>query len=193
MHLIRTSELPSQRWRNGAGTTRNIALDPNDDGSPGWRLSLADVDAAGDFSPYPGMERIFTLVAGELAVLRVDGVDHPLETFRPFRFDGEAAASCTLPTGQVKALNVFTAKSRYSAGVLVVELSKKQPLRLQEGQVLVLLKGSATAHTVGPDAVQEPGEDPQQALFVFDAIIAGPTDCEVSGRGFAALISIFDL
>ncbi len=182
MHLVHALETAPQPWRNGTGKTRQIAVGPHDDGEPGWRISLADIDKAGPFSSFPGKQRIFTVAEGELAVLTVGGREHAVERNRPLRFDGGAETSCTLPTGSVRALNVFTDPDRFSAGLLVVELSRKQPLQLADGHVLVLLKGIAS--------VRSDAEDVE--LSAYDAVLdAG--GCTVSGRGFAALISIMDV
>jgi len=75
------------------------------------------------------------------------------------------------------------------AGVLVAELSKKQPLTLAEGQFAVLLQGKAEA----ADGTQT------DQLAPFDTVAGGAAPAgathgvKVSGRGFAALISIFAL
>ena len=60
-------------------------------------MSIADVSKAGDFSAFPGMDRVLTVVEGELLLLSVDGAEHPLEKYRPFRFSGDAAAPVRFP------------------------------------------------------------------------------------------------
>ncbi|GAA1346386.1 HutD family protein [Arthrobacter roseus] len=182
MRLVHTLETKPQPWRNGAGQTRDIAVESHDDGAPGWRVSLADVERGGPFSEFPGMQRIFTLASGELALLTVDGQEHALERFRPLRFDGGAKTTCALPTGAVKALNVFTDPERYAAGLIVFELSRKQRLRLSAGHILVLLKGQASIEAQAPTAEAA-------TMSPFDAVLDAE-DCAVTGRGFAALISI---
>ena len=44
------------RWRNGRGWTRAILALP-DEADWDLRLSIAEVDAVADFSPFPGVER----------------------------------------------------------------------------------------------------------------------------------------
>ncbi len=182
MQLVHTLTTKPQPWRNGAGQTREIAVGPQDDGAPGWRVSLAEVERAGPFSDFPGMQRIFTLADGELALLTVDGREHALERFRPLRFDGGATTTCALPTGAVKALNVFTVPDRYTAGLIVIELSRKQPLRLNAGHILVLLKGQASLASDASTAEAT-------TISPLDAVLNAEGDA-VTGRGFAALISI---
>ena len=115
MEIIRAAALKEQRWRNGGGVTRELAAgDVGTDGLPGWRLSLADISSDGSFSEYPGVDRIFTIVDGDVAFLTVDGSQHRMERYRPFRFDGGSSADCSLPTGPCRALNVMTRRGACS-------------------------------------------------------------------------------
>lgn len=102
MEIIRFADRKPQPRRNGGGVTRQIAGHPRaaslQDGGWDWRVSIAEVTKAGDFPPFPGMERVLTVVEGELLLLTVDGAEHPLEKYRPFRFPGGAATACALPT-----------------------------------------------------------------------------------------------
>ena len=79
MQIIRFADLKAEPWRNGGGVTREIARQASADGGWDWRLSIADVTKAGDFSPVPGMERVLTVIEGELLLLTVDGAERPLE------------------------------------------------------------------------------------------------------------------
>ena len=54
----------SMPWRNGAGTTREIAREPAQTEAFAWRLSLASLQASGPFSAYPGYQRAVALVEG---------------------------------------------------------------------------------------------------------------------------------
>jgi environmental stress-induced protein Ves len=184
--VVRYADLKTQPWRNGGGTTREIARGPAGAAPDawGWRLSIADVDRAGDFSAFEGMERILTVVEGGLLLLTVDGREQGLERHRPFRFDGGAATSAALPTGPIRDLNVITGAD-HRAYVAVVELSKKRPHPVFGGQLAVLLEGTATAGSPG-------GSDAEPVnLARYDAVIGGDdAPPEVSGRGFLAVVSI---
>jgi environmental stress-induced protein Ves len=200
MRIIEFASLKVQPWRNGGGVTREIALGGTAS-ETAWRLSIADVTAAGAFSEFPGMERTFTVIEGDIVELTVDGVARRLERFRPFRFDGGSTTSCALPTGACRALNVMTRKNSFGAGVLIAELSKKQPLPLQPDQFLVLLQGQAqvldgtATRTLAPfDTVAGSSPRDEAATGVpgerQDDVPHLP---EISGRGFAALVSVFAL
>ncbi|MDQ4489309.1 HutD family protein [Sinomonas sp. ASV486] len=191
--IIRFADLRPVRWKNGGGTTVELARGPEvagEDGEStsgdwGWRLSIADVDRAGDFSSFDGMERILTVIEGELMVLTVDGHEHGLERHRPFRFDGGAPASAVLPTGSIRDLNLITRRGSFTGHVTILELSKKRPLPLSAGQLGVLLQGEAVASGVGNAA-----DDGATPLARYDAVVGGEPAPAVSGRGFLAVVSV---
>ena len=207
MEIIRFADLRPQPWRNGGGVTRELASHPRaasaQDGVWDWRVSIADVTKAGDFSAFPGMERVLTVIDGELLLLTVDGGEHPLEKYRPFRFSGEAASSSALPTGDIRDLNVIARVGAFKGFTSIVELSKKRPHPVFEGQLGVLLQGQATVTEAAAAAVIEaetetgsatapvpaPGEP--EALNRYDAVVGSDTQTpEILGRGFLAVVSI---
>lgn len=215
MEIIRFAELRSEPWRNGGGVTRELASHPkaasSQDGAWDWRVSIADVSKAGDFSAFPGMERVLTVIDGELLLLTVDGAEHPLEKYRPFRFSGEAAAHGALPTGDIRDLNVITRTGSFKGFTSIIELSKKRAHPVFEGQLAVLLQGQATvsagnlsvsteaagaaaaaeadADADADDAAPSPTEP--EALNRYDAVVGSDTGTpEILGRGFLAVVSI---
>lgn len=182
MQIIRFAELKAEPWRNGGGVTREIARQGSADGGWDWRVSIADVTKAGDFSPFPGMERVLTVVEGDLLLLTVDGSEQPVEKFRPYRFDGGAATSAKLPTGDVRDLNVITRKGAFKGFTSIIELSRKRAHPVFEGQLGVLLQGQATASEGDTDPVE---------LERYDAVAGSDQRSpEILGRGFLAVVSI---
>lgn len=198
MEIIRFAELRSEPWRNGGGVTRELASHPKaasaQDGAWDWRVSIADVSKAGDFSVFPGMERVLTVIDGELLLLTVDGAEHPLEKYRPFRFSGDAEANGALPTGDIRDLNVITRTGSFKGFTSIIELSKKRAHPVFAGQLAVLLQGQATvaagaAEADGDEAAATPGEP--EALNRYDAVVGSETRSpEILGRGFLAVVSI---
>ena len=207
MEIIRYAELKAQPWRNGGGVTRELASHTNaaqdnagQDISWDWRVSIAEVSKAGDFSAFPGMDRVLTVVEGELLLLTVDGAEHPLEKYRPFRFSGDAAAAGALPTGDIRDLNVITRNGAFKGYTSIIELSKKRAHPVFEGQLGILLQGQATvtpgtAGTPGGDTGAAPDAEAAAAgptaLGRYDAVVGSDTDTpEILGRGFLAVVSI---
>ncbi|KQN87292.1 HutD/Ves family protein [Arthrobacter sp. Leaf69] len=215
MEIIRYAELKAQPWRNGGGVTREVASHPagassapgTGDGGWDWRVSIAEVSKAGDFSAFPGMDRVLTVVEGELLLLSVDGAEHPLEKYRPFRFSGEAAAAGSLPTGDIRDLNVITRNGVFKGYTSIIELSKKRAHPVFGGQLGILLQGQA-AVTPGTAGAGQAGVEPADAapagtagaagtpdgpttLARYDAVVGSDTDTpEILGRGFLAVVSI---
>lgn len=182
MQIIRFAELKAEPWRNGGGVTREIARQGPADGGWDWRVSIAEVTKAGDFSSFPGMERVLTVIDGDLLLLTVDGSEQPVEKYRPFRFDGGAATSAKLPTGDIKDLNVITRAGAFKGYASIIELSRKRAHPVFAGQLAVLLQGQAK--------VSEGDADPLE-LERYDSV-AGSDDRppEILGRGFLAVVSI---
>jgi len=191
MKIIRYAELKAAPWRNGGGVTRELAGFPKspqgvsaDDGTLGWRISIAEVGQAGPFSRFAGMERVLTVVDGELLLLTVDGAEHPLEKYRPFRFSGDADSYGALPTGDILDLNVMTRNGAFKGYTSIIELSKKRAHPVFAGQFGILLQGQASVSTGSGDGGAEP-------LSRYDAVAGSDTATpEITGRGFLAVVSI---
>ena len=186
MEIIRYADLRPQPWRNGGGVTRELASHPQaasaQDGAWDWRVSIAEITKAGEFSAFPGMERVLTVIEGELLLLTVDGAEHPLERYRPFRFGGEAMSHGALPTGDIRNLNVITRSGSFKGYTSIIELSKKRAQPVFEGQLGILLQGQATA----ADETHDP-----EPLARYDAVVGTDIDTpDILGRGFLAIVSI---
>ena len=64
--LIDLSALKPQPWKNGGGSTLQIAIDPTDAGLDtfSWRVSQARIESDGPFSLFPHVSRWIMLVEG---------------------------------------------------------------------------------------------------------------------------------
>ncbi len=146
--VVRSEEVAPQPWTNGGGTTRELLS--ADDGA--WRISLADIDADGPFSSFPGRHRLLTVVDGPVLGLEVDGETHVVEPQRPFAFSGDAAVVATVAEGPVRVVNVI-ADDSVEPFVTVLELGRTSVLPLADDQAAYVLKGSGAG-----DLVVGPGE-----------------------------------
>ena len=118
--------LRSTPWKNGGGTTQEIATWPPEAGLSAfdWRVSVGTVAASGPFSVFPGMDRTVVLLDGEGMRLRsADGsVVHRLdEPHEPFAFSGDVDVDCTLIGGASSDFNVMTRRSAWVVDVRVFE------------------------------------------------------------------------
>lgn len=146
-----------------------------------WRLSVASIEAAGEFTPYEGFDRTLTVIAGELLELTIDGSAHAVEALRPLRFSGGSAVAAGLPTGDVLALNLITRAGAVRGNVRIVELSKKREQHLFGAQFGVMLQGKATVLRA----------DSEVPLELRDTVVGGEEDSpRIMGRGFMAVVSL---
>jgi environmental stress-induced protein Ves len=113
--LIPFASLSAAPWKNGGGTTTEIAIGP-----PGaslhnfdWRISLASIAHSGPFSNFPGIDRTLALVDGPGFILDIDGCRHLLLDIddSTVSFAGEAAASATLDGAGALDFNVMTRRA----------------------------------------------------------------------------------
>ncbi len=140
-------------WRNGRGTTTELAIEPPDAvlGGPfRWRLSAAGVVEDGPFSSFPGLARTLVLIDGPALHLTVDGQEQVLGLLGVARFDGGATTSARVPAGPVRDLNWMVATDLRHRG----EVDTTGGGALEPGRewVLVPISGGAVVEgrAVGP-------------------------------------------
>lgn len=130
--IIRLSGCPSQPWKNGLGSTREIAVQPSGSGSDDflWRVSIAEVDSAAPFSSFPGIDRQIALLDGNGFTMTLDdNRAHALTTpFAPFAFAGEAKVAVTLIDGPTRDFNLMVRRAQTSGDVLVWREAGSYPL-----------------------------------------------------------------
>lgn len=118
------AEIAAQPWKNGAGLTRELAVEPRGAGVDDfdWRISIAEVDRDAPFSAFAGIDRCITLLRGAgMRLASADGgVDHRLaQPLTPFAFDGDIALDATLLGGACSDFNVMARRGRWRANVLI--------------------------------------------------------------------------
>ena len=110
--LIPFAGLSAVPWKNGGGSTIQIAIDPPDAGFDDfdWRISLATIAEDGEFSVFPGVDRTLALVEGHGAAVDIDGEsqvllcpDEPV-----LSFGGESRLVAKLNHGPTTDFNVMT-------------------------------------------------------------------------------------
>ena len=149
----RFAELTPTPWRNGGGSTYEIAAHPAgstlDDFD--WRISIAAVDAAGPFSTFAGVDRILTLLEGSSMQLTIDGAHHALQSLSTVHFAGESRVDCEVPAGPTRDLNVMTRRGAVSASLELVEIDAPATLS-GAAPIVVTVSGHVVAgsHTLGP-------------------------------------------
>jgi uncharacterized protein len=155
--------LAATPWKNGGGTTREIACWPPGAGMDDfqWRLSIATIAASGPFSAFPGVDRIITLLDGPGVRLatRDGAIDHALSRpLEPFSFPGEAAIDSTVLGDASSDFNVMARRSLLRAQLQVL----RAPASIEAAAhgMLLALQGSWHAYAAGSGAEHrlEPGQ-----------------------------------
>lgn len=144
MQRFSRAQLQPTPWKNGGGSTREIASWPPGAGLGAfdWRVSIATIAAGGPFSVFAGVDRTIMLLEGDGVRLHAadSGLDHRLDTpFAPFAFSGDLALDCTLLGGASDDFNVMSRRARCEAEVRV--LAGAQSLPVASGGLLVSLRG----------------------------------------------------
>jgi hypothetical protein len=153
--LLPASARRPSPWKNGGGSTTEIAVSPEGAGLEDfdWRVSMARVERDGPFSTFPGIDRVLTIVDGVL-ILEVEGAA-PVTldaSWPPHAFAGDVPAFGRLAGGAVVDLNVMTRRDGFSARVRRAEL--RSPLAFLSNcgdYLLIMLEGAADVFGVdGP-------------------------------------------
>jgi environmental stress-induced protein Ves len=118
LKIIRAGSCLATPWKNGGGSTTEIAVEP-----PGasldtfdWRISMATVAADNPFSEFPGIDRTLAVVKGKGLILTI-GRTAPVRLecgSAPVSFGGDVPTSARLSAGEIADLNVMTRSSRFS-------------------------------------------------------------------------------
>ncbi|MGY0386945.1 HutD/Ves family protein [Nocardioides sp. WG-D5] len=157
----RAEEHVRRPWRNGGGMTAEVAAWPpgTDAGSDfAWRVSFADVAGSGDFSTFPGVDRVITLIDGPPMTLELPGETTVLRPFVPYAFDGEVPVRCTV-TAPTRDLNVMTRRGQASATVEMRDVGRgDEPLPPGSPLLVVGLTGAVRAREGDHSATLGPGD-----------------------------------
>ncbi|MBN9454408.1 MAG: HutD family protein [Bosea sp.] len=144
MRIIRAADCKVMPWKNGGGTTTEIAVAPEGAslGDFDWRISMAHVGADGPFSSFPGIDRTLSVLTGNgIRLAFGDGETVALDrATAPFFFAADRAVDGVLVDGAIDDLNVMSQRGRWRHRV--ERLSGEGSLAASEGPlVLVARKG----------------------------------------------------
>lgn len=137
-------------WKNGLGSTAQIAIFPEGAAFPGedflWRLSTATVRADSPFSLFPGCDRLLTVYQGDGLLL--NGRKH--EPLSPWAFSGDDPVESELLGSEVVDLGLIYRRGKVRATMVVKELLSSESVPLvPEGVLLIFcVQGQAMANGV---------------------------------------------
>ncbi|PXW23475.1 HutD/Ves family protein [Paraburkholderia caballeronis] len=192
--VLRAAARVASPWKNGGGVTREVAAQrparrAGDVAASAlhdaflWRVSVADVAAAGPFSRFDGVDRTLVLLDGGGMVLEAAaGAKHVLA--RPLdvaRFAGEASIDARLTNGPTRDFNLMVRRAAVSA---TLDIWRGPTQRTLDADVVLLYCASGHA-SVMLDC------DRHYALAQDDALrIDAPRALRCTATGAAALIVV---
>lgn len=184
--LIPFAGLSPVPWKNGGGSTTEIAIGPPDSGFEDfdWRVSLATIEKDGAFSTFPGVDRTLALVEGHGMTLEIDGEPTLVTDTEPVvAFDGSSQVIAKLSRGGSTDFNAMTrsdrcyhtfGRRRLTGDSTFVARADVTVLFLAEGDALELRNEKERIGMVRYDAVVlEPGslwklEAGQGMIYIVD-------------------------
>ena len=160
LHKFDLQTLPAMAWKNGGGVTREIVREPAgsslDDFD--WRVSVADIAAAGPFSRFVGIDRHLLLLEGDgvnLTSAEV-GLDvNLLADDTVLAFSGDVDMNSQLLGGTVRDFNVMTKRGMWQAQVNV--WTEAATVQVQAGLILQTVGQARCEHEEG-EAVLAAGQ-----------------------------------
>jgi uncharacterized protein len=117
--LVHPTQVRPERWANGGGWTRTLLAWPD---PQHWavRVSVADVETAGPFSAYPGVDRWFAVLEGGAVRLTTAGRAQTLVRVgddEMHAFSGDETTDCELLAGATRDLNLMVRRADARATV----------------------------------------------------------------------------
>jgi uncharacterized protein len=178
--------IPPVSWKNGGGTTREIACSPLTASFADfdWRVSVADVRADGAFSIFENVDRTIVLLEGagmKLIGARGETIHGLTQRFAPFAFAGETPISAQLLNGPSRDFNVMTRRRAYRA--TVESLTESCARALQVNGVLLVTRGQWTFHGTS----FAPGEG---CVWRDASVQSAQLVCDLQRGGQALFVSI---
>jgi hypothetical protein len=183
MKHLRPSDYKIMPWKNGGGTTTEIAISPEGAALGGepfhWRLSIADVTSDGSFSTFAGYDRHIMVIDGAGMVL--DAGPHGIldlgRPFSPVRFSGDWQVSGRLLSGPVRDFNLMVLRDHGQSELSVQVLRSAETFGSADALVLLhMLDGEAlmSGHLIGSGdtLMLSPGERLSVSPFAEEPLLA---------------------
>ncbi len=119
MRVICHQDFKASPWKNGGGTTYEIARSDAAENF-GWRLSVADVKTSGPFSLFPIHRRILVVIEGNGMKLVSATRTIDAQPLVPVYFSGQEPIDGHLQSGVCRDFNLIFDPLHYAANVQLV-------------------------------------------------------------------------
>lgn len=115
-------------WKNGRGTTQEIAVSHSNEDYD-WRMSMADIVESGPFSLFPGMERILVLLTGSEIKITHHGhsSEQSLPLFSPYQFSGDWQTSATIYE-RGRDFNLIYCRDKFVGSIEIINSASQSKL-----------------------------------------------------------------
>ncbi|MEW6759471.1 MAG: HutD family protein [Pseudomonadota bacterium] len=185
--LIPFAALAPVPWKNGGGSTTEIAIGPPDSGFEDfdWRVSLATIEKDGAFSLFPGVDRTLALVEGHGMLLEIDGEPTLVTDADPVvAFDGSSKVEAKLNRGGSTDFNAMTRSERCYHTFGRRRLSGDSTFVARaDVTVLFLAEG---------DALELRNEGERIGLVRYDAVVLeGGSVWKLEGQGMVYIVDVW--
>ena len=175
-------------WANGGGETTELHSHVEDtSGRMLWRISMADVLAAGPFSLFDGYDRILVLLEGHgLSLSYEGGGNSQLRRRYDFaKFPGDIETFATVSDGPVRDFNVIADRSSFKPDVSIVQSSGSFRI-LPSTQI-------ATVYSVEHDVVVEAPNKHRISLLLGNLlVIENPMEGDWNIHGSTSIVVRLD-
>lgn len=176
MKILRAADYKTMPWKNGMGSTTEIAISPADAKLDDfdWRVSMAQVASDGPFSSFAAIDRTLLVLEGnglDLSVTEQPTMRIDRDTIHSF--PGDQPTSATLVDGPIVDLNVMSRCNIVSHDVQRIKLTGRQDFIVSAQTILVVEQGRL--EVVGPTLTPVLGKrdailvDPSTSPLSFDA------------------------
>ena len=187
LELLRAAPRAAVPWKNGGGLTREVAVYPPGSDLRGfdWRVSIADIHAAGPFSLFPDIDRRMVVLTGRLALL-IDG--RPPLTLSPaspaVEFPGDVAVFAEPLGAAVTDRNVMTRRGRCNATLTRGATQESTVLAPRSATTLIIALADLVVRRAQTELM----------LSRLDALAIGPgAECTIAARSGAASFHVIEI
>jgi environmental stress-induced protein Ves len=154
MQILRASDRHAMPWKNGGGSTTEIAIGPAGASIDAfdWRISMAQVATDGPFSVFDGINRTLAVIQGGGMELTI-GDQRPVVLdckSEPLSFPGDTPTAARLLAGEITDLNVMTQRGRF--GHRVVRVTQPMDCQFDGDDIAIVLSLDGTVEVVLPSS-----------------------------------------
>ena len=146
VNIFKSSDYLSMPWKNGQGSTLQLACSHTDLNDFDWRISVADVEYDGSFSFFKNKLRIISILSGN--GLRLKNLNDGTEVFLSkniiYKFSGNAPIQSTLQNGAIRDFNLIYRPERYHAE-MTWHASPTTKLQVQNSKIFFIFNAGESA------------------------------------------------